>query len=276
MKKNFIVVAVLLLSVQASPLLAKPKGAAAAVVGGQNHTVKRGETLFSIAEEYYGSGYEWMRLKEYNGWIEDPNKLNIGEIIYIPDAKGAPATFGRGQTSRDPGNGRPLIGWLPNLKGVTFFGKTVYQLILILMAWFIIHFTVEGLFVWFAAHLAFVKDVSIKKAMRATLQAESLAFICLVMVAVIGLMLLYVGTTSPGKPLGPELLGTAEQYIGTPSGMMLAGLLMVGLYGFLGIRFIPPAFGVQSGQGVAIVLIAILLPHLIGFYLIGHRMGVIS
>ena len=46
--------------------------------------------------------------------------------------------------------------------------------------------------------------------------------------------------------------------------------------GFLGIRFIPPAFGIQAGRGVMVVLLSILLPHLIGFYLLSHRIGLIN
>jgi hypothetical protein len=89
-------------------------------------------------------------------------------------------------------------------------------------------------------------------------------------------MLIYVGTTSPGNPVTPELLTTAEGYLASPSGTILAGLLLVGLYGFLGLRFIPPAFGLPTGRGLAVVLIAILIPHLVGFYLVSHRMGLIN
>ena len=280
MKTRAIIILTVLLAVPATSAFAKPKGwkepkPPAADANAVNHVVRPGETLSSIAEKYYGNRYDWVRLKEYNPQIENPDKVPIGEIVFVPDPHTRVVSSGPGRTSLNPGGGR-LLGFMPNLSGVTFFGRTIYQIALILMIWFFFHFTSQGLFVWFAAHLAFVQDVTIKKAMRATLQSESLAFLSLLMVGVIGLVLLYVGTTSPGKPVSAELFGTAEEYLGSPTGILVFGLLIVGLYGFLGLRFVPPAFGVQPGRGVAIVLIAILLPHLIGFYLVGHRMGLIS
>ena len=47
-------------------------------------------------------------------------------------------------------------------------------------------------------------------------------------------------------------------------------------YGFLGLRFIPQAFGAQGARGVAVVLFAILIPHVLGVYLVGHRLGFIG
>jgi hypothetical protein len=281
MKTKALITFVLALAVAGSPASAKPRGTKAdrnktppAAEAGINHTVKPGETLFSIAEKYYGNGYEWVRLKEYQPWV-DPDHLVPGEVIHVPDA---PYGFrgGSGMTSLDLPSGRSLFAWMPTLGNVSLFGRSLNQVILILLVWFVLHFSIQGLFVWFAAHLAFVKDVSMKKAMRATLQSESLALICVVMAAVVGLMLLYVGTTSPGKPVTADLLSTAEEYLGSPSGIAIGGMLLVSLYGFLGIRFIPPAFGIQPGRGVAIVMVAILVPHLIGFYLLGHRMGLLN
>ena len=268
-------VAVLIVLAPVGTALADPGGASA---NGINHTVKRGETLFSIAETYYGNGYEWVKLKEYNPWVED-DKLNVGEIIHVPEPKqmpGVAAAAGGGQTSFNLAGPRVLFSWIPKFSGVSLFGRNLFQVILFLMAWFLVHCTLQGFIIWFAAHLTFVKDVSMKKAMRATLQAESLAFLCFFMFFFMGLMLLYVSTTSPGKPVGPEILGAAEQYMTSPTGMVLCGLIVVGLYVFLGIRFIPPVFGIETGRAVALVVIGILLPHFIGLFLVGHRMGLIQ
>lgn len=243
--------------------------------GGINHTVQRGETLFSIAEKYYGNGYEWVRLKEYNPWV-DQERLNIGEIIHIPEPKHLPRGSTKKQSFLNLPSGGSLLSWIPGLQGVSLFGKNLQQILMMVFTWFTLHFSIQGIFVWFAAHLAFVKDVSIRKAMKATFQSESLALICILVVGFVGLMLLYVGTTSPGKPVSAELVSTAEDYLQSPTGMAIAGILLVALYGFLGIRFIPPAFGIQAGRGMAVVLISILLPHLIGLYLVSHRMGLIN
>ena len=268
---------------QAAPGEPRPEGlppqAAEETDGGVNHVVQRGETLFSIAEKYYGNGYEWVRLREYNTWV-DHEHLNIGEIIYIPEprripaeARAAAAAAGRTNSLNVPSLGG--LSWLPGLNEVSLFGRNLSQLLGLLAAWFVTHFSLQGLFVWFAAHLAFVKDVSMKKALRATLQSETLAVVCVAMMAGVAMMLVYVGTTSPGNPVSAELLATAEDYLRTPMGMVLSGILLVGLYVFLGIRFIPQAFGIQAGRGMAVVVIAILIPHLVAMYLVGHRLGVI-
>jgi len=238
---------------------------------GVNHKVQRGETLSSIAEKYYGHGYLWVKLKEYNRWIDDPDRIPIGEIVYVPDPINRPVKR-TGTTSLNPTGS----SWTPDLRNMSFFGKSLFQIGLILMVWFLIHSIIQGLFVWFGAHLAFAKDVSIKKAMKATFQSESLAFAFLFFAAIIGMMLLYVATTSPGKPVTPELFSSAEHFLASPHGMITAGLLVVAIYGFLGIRFIPQAFGMDTGRGFAVVMISILLPHLIGFYLVSHRMGIIN
>lgn len=290
MKRRAFVLLLVLLPIAASSAAPQARGRSdgrpreTASDSGVNHTVQRGETLFSIAEKYYGDGYSWVRIKEYNPWV-DQDHLNIGEIIHIPDPRYIPAGAvassdsgggGGSKTSFNLPSARSLFAWVPNLSAVSIFGRNLNQIILILLVWFFIHFAVQGVFVWFAAHLAFVKDVSIKKAMRATLQSESLALFCIIVASLVGLMLLYIGTTSPGKPVSAEILSTAEDYLGSPMGMALSGMLIVGLYAFLGIRFIPPAFGIQAGRGIAVVMISILIPHLIGMYLLGHRMGIIN
>ena len=47
------------------------------------YTVEDGETLWSIAEAEYGSGFEWYRLAEANK-ITDPTQLEKGMTISIP------------------------------------------------------------------------------------------------------------------------------------------------------------------------------------------------
>jgi hypothetical protein len=250
-----------------------------------NHTVQRGETLYSIAEKYYGSGLYYVKLVEYNPWVTErgPNKLNIGEVIHVPDPKPpearekvAAAAAAPGRTSLDPPSEASLLAWVPAVGSFSLFGRSLYQLLVILCIWFVFHFVLEGVFVWFAAHLTFVKDVSMKKAMRATLQAESLAILCIIVAGIAAFMLFYVTTTSPGNPVTSDVFSKAEAFLASSKGILLSGILLVALYGFLGIRFIPPAFGIQAGRGVAVVVLSVLLPHLMGFYLIGHRMGLIS
>lgn len=47
------------------------------------HTVKRGETLSSIASEHYGDPTAWRTIASANG-IDDPRALNPGTVLTIP------------------------------------------------------------------------------------------------------------------------------------------------------------------------------------------------
>lgn len=48
------------------------------------HVVEEGEDLWTIAEKYYDSGYNWVDIAEEND-IDNPNMVSVGEEITIPD-----------------------------------------------------------------------------------------------------------------------------------------------------------------------------------------------
>lgn len=48
-----------------------------------SHVLVMGETLSSVATEYYGSPDEWRRIAEANG-IEDPRRLPPGQVLTVP------------------------------------------------------------------------------------------------------------------------------------------------------------------------------------------------
>jgi nucleoid-associated protein YgaU len=51
----------------------------------RTHTVKRGDTLWSLAQKYYGNGREWRRIYSANrNRINDPNQLPAGIKLIIP------------------------------------------------------------------------------------------------------------------------------------------------------------------------------------------------
>ncbi len=47
------------------------------------YTVVRGDTLWSIANRYYGDGKRWRDIAQANG-IHDPRKLVVGEQLTLP------------------------------------------------------------------------------------------------------------------------------------------------------------------------------------------------
>jgi nucleoid-associated protein YgaU len=56
-----------------------PKG------GGKTHTVKAGDSLSSIAKQYYGSAAKWKVIADANkSTLKDPNKLKVGMKLSIP------------------------------------------------------------------------------------------------------------------------------------------------------------------------------------------------
>ena len=52
---------------------------------GQTYTVKSGDTLWAIAERFYGQGSRWTVIHEANrGLISDPDMIQPGWVLTIP------------------------------------------------------------------------------------------------------------------------------------------------------------------------------------------------
>jgi len=60
------------------------------------HIVKENESLWTIAETYYKSGYNWVNLVKANA-IDTPDIIAVGQILTIPDVK--PIIIESGQIS---------------------------------------------------------------------------------------------------------------------------------------------------------------------------------
>ncbi|MGH7844595.1 MAG: LysM peptidoglycan-binding domain-containing protein, partial [Candidatus Binatia bacterium] len=59
----------------------------------QEYTIKAGDTLIKLAEEYYGSPAKWERIYAANkDGIKDPNYIFIGQKIILPPAESQPGT----------------------------------------------------------------------------------------------------------------------------------------------------------------------------------------
>ena len=51
----------------------------------QWHEVKKGETLWKIAEQYYGDGNLYPKIFDANrDVLKDPNRINVGQKLRIP------------------------------------------------------------------------------------------------------------------------------------------------------------------------------------------------
>ena len=67
---------------QAAAVTGQPQGQ-----GGQNYTVKSGDTLSKISKQYYGDANEYMRIFYANrDKLRDPDKIQVGQQLTIPPA----------------------------------------------------------------------------------------------------------------------------------------------------------------------------------------------
>ena len=65
---------------------------------GGTHIVKKGETLWSIAEDAYNSGYNWVDIARENK-IANGNKIEVGQKLNIPDVKSKTPTVNKTKLS---------------------------------------------------------------------------------------------------------------------------------------------------------------------------------
>ena len=62
----------------------RPSPAPSDTLPERTHVVQRGETLWSIAEEYYGSGPMYRKIVEANPGI-DPHNIKPGRVLVVPE-----------------------------------------------------------------------------------------------------------------------------------------------------------------------------------------------
>ncbi len=80
-------------TVTLQPTKAEVKIAQQPMGKGKTHTVAVGENLWSIAEKYYQSGYNWVDIARVNN-VSEPGVITPGTKLSIPDVKAKIATLG--------------------------------------------------------------------------------------------------------------------------------------------------------------------------------------
>jgi nucleoid-associated protein YgaU len=62
-----------------------PKSSASTQQGDQKYTVKPGDNLSKISQQFYGDAKKYMTIAKANN-LEDPNKIKAGQELIIPAA----------------------------------------------------------------------------------------------------------------------------------------------------------------------------------------------
>jgi len=73
------------------------------------YTVAKGDTLWKIAEKFYGSGYNWVDLSRENK-ISNPSLIETGQELVIPSVPAKQATVKTPAVSRPETTGKVIPG----------------------------------------------------------------------------------------------------------------------------------------------------------------------
>jgi len=60
--------------------------------GAKTHEIKAGDTLWELAQQYYGNSYLWPQLWESNTWITDAHWIYPGDVLLVTGEAGDAAT----------------------------------------------------------------------------------------------------------------------------------------------------------------------------------------
>jgi hypothetical protein len=52
-------------------------------VGARTHEIKAGDTLWALAQQYYGNAYLWPQLWESNTWVTDAHWIYPGDVLLV-------------------------------------------------------------------------------------------------------------------------------------------------------------------------------------------------
>src|SRR3989344_210627 len=75
--------------------------------GEKSYTVRAGDTLWSISEQFYKSGYNWVDVAKTNK-LSNPNLIEAGKKLQIPNVKAREITVIEPQKQRRRGTYREI------------------------------------------------------------------------------------------------------------------------------------------------------------------------
>ncbi len=72
------------------------------------HTVAKGESLWKIAQNYYGDGFKWVEVAKANN-LQNPGLIEVGQVLTLPDLKTETSVKTAVKTAADQ-NQAPITG----------------------------------------------------------------------------------------------------------------------------------------------------------------------
>jgi hypothetical protein len=83
--------------------------------GAKTHTIKTGDTLWALAQQYYGNAYLWPQLWESNTWITDAHWIYPGDVLLVEGEAAAAAVVpkGSGSSTGEIGEESPTLTSTP-------------------------------------------------------------------------------------------------------------------------------------------------------------------
>lgn len=67
-----------------------PREASTGAASAKTYTVQKGDCLWNIAKQFYGSGYDYKKLAAANPSIKNPNLIYPGQVLTIPPVDNLP------------------------------------------------------------------------------------------------------------------------------------------------------------------------------------------
>lgn len=72
--------------------------------GAKTHEIKSGDTLWALAQQYYGNAYLWPQLWESNTWITDAHWIYPGDVLLVEGEAAAAAVVAKQEGGAEIGS----------------------------------------------------------------------------------------------------------------------------------------------------------------------------
>ena len=69
--------------------------------GAKTHEIQRGDTLWALAQRYYGNAYLWPQLWESNTWITDAHWIYPGDVLLVEGEAASAAAMTTGEETTE-------------------------------------------------------------------------------------------------------------------------------------------------------------------------------